>query len=153
MKKCPHTAEREKIVADALRPVATELRLIDAADLVSLLRYERWGNLSDLVSSAAELYFLPGTVRFGVGGDYNLDWDKLPEIMLDLEVKPRGVTIYAKLSLADVQAALEISHIAFDEPSLDPAENTAFLTRSLLESRFVVMPPANNGSNIGTQAM
>ena len=141
MKKCPHTAEREKIVAEALRPVATELRLIDAGDLVSLLRYERWGNLSDLVSSAAELYFLPGTIRFGVGGDYHLDWNRLPEIVLDLEVKPRGVTIYAKLSLADVLAGLEISHIAFDEPSPDPEENTAFLSRSLIESRFVVTPP------------
>ena len=84
MKKCPHSTEREKIVAEALRPVATELRLIDAGDLVSLLRYERWGNLADLVSSAAELYFLTGTVRFGVGGDYNLDWDSKPEILLDL---------------------------------------------------------------------
>lgn len=142
MRKCPHTAEREKIVAEALRPVATELRLIDPADLVSLLRYERWGNLTDLVSSAAELYFLPGTVRFGIGGDYNLDWNRLPEIVLDLEVKPRGVTIYAKLSLADVQAGLEISHIAFDEPSSDQAENTAFLSQSLMESRFIVIPPA-----------
>ena len=69
MKKIPHSTEHEKIVAEALSPVATELRLIDAADLVSLLRYERWGNISDLVASAAELYFLPGTVRFGTGGD------------------------------------------------------------------------------------
>jgi len=154
MKKCPHTTEREKIVAEALRPVATELRLIDAADLVSLLRYERWGNLADLVSSAAELYFLPGTVRFGVGGDYNLDWDKLPEIVLDLEIKPSGVTIYAKLSLADVLAALEISHITFDEPSHDPVENTAFLSRSLMGSRFIVAPPSSNSAaSSGTQAM
>lgn len=153
MKKCPHNTERERIVAEALRPVATELRLIDAADLVSLLRYERWGNLADLVSSAAELYFLPGTVRFGVGGDYNLDWDKLPEIVLDLEIKPGGVTIYAKLSLADVQAALEISHIAFDEPSHDPLENTEFLSRSLMGSRFIVAPPSNSATSAGNQAM
>jgi hypothetical protein len=151
MKKCSHTTEREKIVGDALRPVATELRLIDAADLVSLLRYERWANLSDLVSSAAELYFLPGTVRFGVGGDYNLDWDKLPEILLDLEIKPSGVTVYAKLSLTDAQAALEISHIAFDEPSLDPLENTRFLARSLMGARFIVAPPMSGA--IGAQAM
>jgi hypothetical protein len=108
------------------------------------LRYDRWGIVSDVVSSAAELYFLPGTVRFGVGGDYNLDWDKLPEIVLDLEIKPIGVTIYAKLSLADVQAALEISHIAFDEPALDPAENTAYLSRSLMGSRFIVAPISGN---------
>jgi hypothetical protein len=147
MKKCSYSAEREKIVAEALRPVATELRLIDAADLVSLLRYERWGNLADLVSSAAELYFLPGTVRFGVGGDYNLDWNSRPEILLDLEIKPDGVSIYAKLSLADELAGLEISHIAFQEPSPDQDENTAFLARSLQAARFVVPPPSLDNMN------
>jgi hypothetical protein len=147
MKKCPHSTEREKIVAEALRPVATELRLIDAGDLVSLLRYERWGNLADLVSSAAELYFLPGTVRFGVGGDYSLDWDSTPEIMLDLEIKPDGVSIYAKLSLTDALAGLEISHIAFQEPSADADENTAFLARSLQAARFVVKPPSLDTMN------
>ena len=145
MMKCPYSTEREKIVAEALRPVATELRLIDAADLVSLLRYERWGNLADLVSSAAELYFLPGTVRFGVGGDYTLDWDSTPEILLDLEIKPDGVSIYAKLSLTDELAGVEISHIAFQQPSANQDENTAFLARSLQKARFVVKPPSLDG--------
>ncbi|MGV3550671.1 hypothetical protein [Rhizobium sp.] len=137
MRKTEHSVEREKIVAEALSPVATELRMIDAADLVSLLRYERWGNISDLVTSAAELYFQPGTVRLGRGGEYRLDWDSKPEILLDLELKPDGVTIYAKLSLADVQAGVEISHIAFHHPAADTDEETAFLARTLSESKFV----------------
>lgn len=149
MKKIPHSTEHEKIVAEALSPVATELRLIDAADLVSLLRYERWGNISDLVSSAAELYFLPGTVRFGTGGDYRLDWDSKPEIVLDLEIKPEGVTIYAQLSLADLQAGVEINHINFHRPSVDPDDDTAFLARSLIDARFVV----SNDGDRSPQAM
>ena len=140
MRKTAHSAEHEKIVAEALSPVATELRMIDAADLVSLLRYERWGNISDLVASAAELYFLPGTVNFATGGEYRLDWDRKPEILLDLEIKPEGVTIYAQLSLADVQAGLEINHIAFHRPSADPDANTEFLARTLSAARFVVDP-------------
>ena len=138
MRKTAHSAEHEKIVAEALSPVATELRMIDAADLVSLLRYERWGNISDLVASAAELYFLPGTVNFGTGGEYRLDWDRKPEILLDLEIKPEGVTIYAKLALADVQAGVEINHIAFHRPSTDADTNTEFLAKTLSEARFVV---------------
>ena len=149
MKKIVHSTERERIVAEALSPVATELRLIDAADLVSLLRYERWGNISDLVASAAELYFLPGTVRFGTGGDYRLDWDSKPEIVLDLEIKPEGVTIYAQLSLADLQAGIEINHINFHRPSADPDDDTAFLARSLIAARFVV----SNGEDRRVQAM
>jgi len=137
MKKCTHSTEREKIVAQAISPVASELRLLDAGDLISLLRLECHSSLADLVSSAAELYFHPGTVSFGAGGDYRLEWDGAPEVVLDLEIKPRGVSVYARLKLADRQAGLEIDHIAFHDPSDNPDDNTAFLARSLQEAKFV----------------
>ncbi|OBZ96530.1 hypothetical protein ADU59_01840 [Pararhizobium polonicum] len=141
MKKCEYSEQREKIVAEAIRPVATELRLIDAADFIALLRFESHGSLADLVSSAAELYFLPGTVNFGIGGNYSLDWDTEPEITLDLELKPDGVTIYAQLALGKDSAGLEINHIAFQSPSNNPDENTAFLARSLNAAKFVKSYP------------
>ena len=141
MKKCSHSMEREKILAEAISPVATELRLLDAGDLISLLRMECYGNLSDLVSSAAELYFHPGTVNFGAGGEYNLEWSGLPHVVLDLEIKPKGVSVYARLTLADTQAGIEIDHIAFQDPSDDPDRNTAFLETSLREARFVKSHP------------
>lgn len=137
MKKCPYTTQRERIVAEAISPVATELRLLDAADLISLLRFELYGNIADLVSSAAELYFHPGTVNFGAGGEYRLEWGGVPEVVLDLEIKPRDVTIYAQLKLADEHAGIEINHIAFQQPSGDPDENTRMLERRLGEARFV----------------
>lgn len=141
MKKCEYSEQREKIVADAIRPVATELRLVDAADYIALLRFESHGSLADLVSSAAELYFLPGTVNFGIGGNYSLDWDTKPEISLDLELKPDGVTVYARLALGKDTAGLEINHIAFKSPSSDPDENTAFLANSLNAAKFVKSYP------------
>ena len=67
MKKCPYSAQREQILAEAISQVATELRLLDASDLISILRFEYYGNLKDLVSSAAEMFFHPGTVTFGHG--------------------------------------------------------------------------------------
>ena len=140
MKKCPFSDQREKLVAEAITPIASELRLLDAADLISLLRFERFGNLSDLVASAAELYFLPGTVRFGAGGDYKLEWGSEPEIVLDLEIKPPGVTVYAQLALRNDNAGVEINHISFQQPSPDPDENTAFLERSLHMARFKKEP-------------
>lgn len=136
MKKCPYSTPREKILAEALYPVAAELRLLDAADLISMLRLEYHGNLTDLVSSAAELYFHPGTVNFGTGGDYDLDWDMYPTVTLDLEIKPRGVTVYARLVLSADQAGIEINHINFQNPSADPDADTAFLAESLRDAAF-----------------
>lgn len=146
MKKCEHSAQREKIIADAIRPVATELRLIDAADFIALLRFESYGSLSDLVSSAAELYFLPGTVNFGIGGDFKLDWGTEPEVVLDLELKPDGVTAYVQLALGKDKAGVEINHIAFHSPSNDPDVNTAFLENSLMAARFVTDYPQSTAA-------
>ncbi|KQV68383.1 hypothetical protein [Rhizobium sp. Root1220] len=140
MKKCPYSTQRERILAEAISPVATELRLLDASDLISILRFEYYGNLSDLVSSAAELFFHPGTVNFGHGGSYTLEWGGKPEVVIDLEIKPRGVTIYAQLTLAEAHAGIEISHIAFQNPSADPDENTAFLEQALQGARYNVQP-------------
>lgn len=137
MKKCPYSTQREKIVADAINPVATELRLLDAADLISLLRFEYYANIADLVASAAEMFFHPGTVNFGAGGSYTLEWGDTPQVTLDLEIKPQGVTVYAQLMLSDKQAGIEINHIAFENPSADPDDNTRFLQRSLENARFV----------------
>jgi hypothetical protein len=136
MKKCSYSAEREEILARAISPVAAELRLIDAGDLISLLKFEYYSSLSDLVDSAAELYFHPGTVYFGIGGDYSLDWDTYPSITLDLEIKPKGVTIYAQLMLGKDQAGININYITFQNPSNDPNENTAFLADSLRHASF-----------------
>jgi hypothetical protein len=54
-----------------------------------MLRFERNGDLSDLVASAAEMFFLPGTITLGIGGDYYLDWSGQPRVVLDLEIRPK----------------------------------------------------------------
>lgn len=64
MKKSAYSEQREMIVAEAINPIATELRLLDPADLISLLRFECYSSIADLVSSAAELYYHPGTINF-----------------------------------------------------------------------------------------
>ncbi|MBY3259857.1 hypothetical protein HFO09_09065 [Rhizobium laguerreae] len=140
MKKCSYSIQRERILAEAIAPVATELRLLDASDLISLLRFEHYGSLSDLVSSAAELFFHPGTINFGLGGSYSLEWGGKPEVVLDLEIKPQGATVYAQLTLAENHAGIEINHVAFQNASGDPDENTAFLEKNLRASRYIARP-------------
>ena len=59
------------------------------------------------------------------------------EIVLDLEIKPRDITIYAQLTLTNETAGLEINHIAFHETAGDPDANTRMLEQRLREARFV----------------
>lgn len=130
MMTCPYSAEREKLVADALKPVASEMRLIDAADLIALLRFERHADLADLVSSAAELYFMPGTVTLS-GGEYTLEWSGNPLIVLDLEMHLDAATAYLRMNLQDETCGIELVHVAFDDPSTDPALDTSRLSDKL----------------------
>ncbi len=142
MKQNPFSAEQEKIIADAICTVASELRLIDVADLISMLRFERHGDLADLVASAAEMYFLPGTIKLGIGGDYYLDWGGQPRVVLDLEIRPKKVTIYARLVLEQDCGGIEIHHINFDEPLENPEDDTAILAESLRAAAFRPFVPA-----------
>ncbi len=142
MKQNPFSAEQEKIIADAICTVASELRLIDVADLISMLRFERHGDLADLVASAAEMYFLPGTIQLGIGGDYYLDWGGQPRVVLDLEIRPKKVTIYARLILEQDCGGIEINHINFEEPLENPEDDTAVLAESLRAAAFRPFVPA-----------
>ena len=64
-----HASARELIVADAIGEVVSELRLVDAADYIAFIRLEHFACISDIVDSAAELYFMPGTLRLGHGAN------------------------------------------------------------------------------------
>lgn len=132
----PHTAVREMIVAKAIEEVATELRLVDIADYVAYIRLERFSTIADIVDSAAELYFQPGTLRFGHGGSANVDWSGNPEILLDMQLQPSGATVYFTLKLADTTAAVDVNYVAFDESSEDPEENSRFLERAIAAARL-----------------
>ena len=131
-----HSASREIIVANAIREVVSELRLVDAADYIAFIRLEHFACISDIVDSAAELFFMPRTVRLGHGGEARVGWAEAPKIVLDLELRPRGATVYFALTMGDEDASVEINYVAFDEPDADPDKNTAFLADTLEHSRI-----------------
>ncbi len=122
-------------LAEGLRDVASELRLIEAADLIAFIRTEQYGNLATLVASSAECYFLPGTVKFGQSGDIDVRWGGTPVVSLDMEFKHQGVSVYFRLRLEALQAGVEITYIAFDNSAADPDANTRRLVEAITDAR------------------
>ncbi|EIM74707.1 hypothetical protein A33O_11078 [Nitratireductor aquibiodomus RA22] len=137
MDKQPHSPAREIIVANAIRAVANELRLIDVADYIAFIRLESLASVADIVESAAELYFMPGTLRLGHGCDAHVTWGGSPRISLDLELRPQGATVYFTLELSADNAGVEVNYVAFDNPSDDPEANSRYLADTLQASRIV----------------
>ncbi|SFU05832.1 hypothetical protein [Mesorhizobium sp. YR577] len=136
MIKQPHASTREIIVANSIQEVVSELRLVDVADYIAFIRLEQFGCISDIVDSAAELFFMPGTLRLGHGGEAHVGWSENPRIVLDLELRPAGATVYFALTLTALHASVEVNYVAFDMADEDPEKNTAFLEASLEQSRI-----------------
>ena len=136
MNRQPHAASREAIVAEAIKEVVGELRLVDVADYIAFMRLEHFSTVSDIVDSAAELFFMPGTLKLGHGGEAHVGWSEPPHIVLDLELRPSGATVYFALSLKDETASVVVNYVAFDRPDPDPLRNTAFLVDAIDRARI-----------------
>jgi len=136
MNRQPHAKSREIIVASAIEQVVAELRLIDVADYIAFIRLEHFACLSDLVDSAVELFFVPGTLRLGHGAEAHVDWSGSPRIVLDLELRPPGVTVYFQLTLSELGASVMVNYVSFEKPGEDPEHNTALLEAVIEQARI-----------------
>lgn len=131
-----YSREREKALADGMRDVASELRMIDPADFIAYIRTEQFGNLRNLVNSSTEMFFKPGTITFGLSGEVDLPWGCAPRISLDMEFHHLNVSAYFRLVLRSLQAGIEISYVSFDGGSEDPDRNTARLIEAIENARL-----------------
>jgi hypothetical protein len=138
-----YTHEREKALAEGIKEVASELRLVDAADYVAFIRTEQFANVANLVNSSTELYFKPDTLTFGLSGDVDLQWGSPPTVSLDMEFHHRQVNVYFRLLLQALHAGVEIDYITFDQGSADPDENTQRLIDAIASARMSPVRPAS----------
>ena len=131
-----YTFDREKALAEGIKEVASELRLIEAADFVAFIRTDQFANIANLVNSSTELYFRPGTIRFGLSGDVKLQWGSAPSVSLDMEFHHMQVNVYFRLLLEALHAGIEIDYITFEEGSADPDRNTERLVEAIANARL-----------------
>lgn len=131
-----YSREREKALAEGLREVASELRLVDPADFIAFIRTEQFGNIRNLVNSSTEMFFKPGTITFGQSGEVDLPWGCAPCISLDMEFHHLSVSAYFRLVLQSLQAGIEISYVSFEGSSGDPDVNTQRLLDAIEDARI-----------------
>ncbi|HSP24208.1 MAG TPA: hypothetical protein VLQ65_03450 [Saliniramus sp.] len=132
----PGFLEREKILGDAIKCVAGELRLVDLSILVRSVTLEQHANIADLIASSSELFFVEGTLKYGSRADLGLNWGQMPSVVLDLEFSHMGVHVNFALTLKSFNACIDIHAISFDGPTRSPQENTALLKAALADARY-----------------
>ncbi|WP_040490176.1 hypothetical protein [Fulvimarina pelagi] len=128
---------REKLLADAIREFVAELRLVDVADYVAYLRFEKYANIEDIVSSSAELTLKPGVLRFANSGDVAVSWGTKPIVALALEFQHDGVTAHFRLELSASTAAVDITYVDLSGPSGGEASDTERFQRALSDARLM----------------
>jgi len=132
----PRPPDQERIIADALVDVASELRLTDAAELVAMIRHDHAANLADLINSSTELFFKSGTLRYALSASVNAPWDGTPVVSLDMEFRHAMVSAFFRLKIGQRQAGVEITHILFDEKGLSERAKTVRLAAALEAARL-----------------
>jgi hypothetical protein len=133
-KGCP--PEREQIIADALVGFASELRLTDAAELMSMIRNDHAANLADLVNSSTELFFKSGTLRYALSASFKAPWDATPTVEIDMEFRHAAVCAFFRLTIGQRRAGVEIRDILFEEQGLDEFAKAERLSCALETARL-----------------
>lgn len=145
--------EREQALAESLREVAGELRLIDPADFIAYIRAEQFANIRTLVHSSTEMFFKPDTIRFGASADVVVGWGRAPSILLDMEFHHRKVDVYFRLLLEALTAGVEINYIAFQTSESNPDDNTRQLRLAIEDARLERRPRVQAHDRMQTPAI
>ncbi|MGO9007100.1 MAG: hypothetical protein ACLQIQ_03805 [Beijerinckiaceae bacterium] len=134
-----HALRRAKVIAEGIKDVAAELRLVDAADFVSFIHLGQFGNIRDIVNSSIELYYKHGTLSYACSADYELEWDGAPTVYLDLEFCHRHVVATFKLALRARNAGIELRSISFGDDVEGADMETMCLMAAIADAK---LPPA-----------
>jgi hypothetical protein len=120
----------------AFEPVAAELRLVDVVDFIAYIRDQKFANIQDIVNSSVELFFKPGTLSFGWAAEFELDWNSLPVITLDMEFRHRSVWLVFKLNLRALQTNVTVEYLSLGKTSGDPRQDMAALVETIADARL-----------------
>ena len=126
----------ERILADAMVDVASELRLADPGELLTMIRTDQEANIADLVNSSSELFFKAGSLRYGLAAKCDLGWSRPPSVSLDMEFRHEAVTVFFRLVIGRACAGIEVIDLFIDngEPT-EAAFSSVRLARAIAEAR------------------
>jgi hypothetical protein len=128
--------EALEALAEALKEVAGELRLVDLADFVTFIHKEQFTNIQDVVNSSIELFFKHGTLTYGAMASFELEWDHPPTVTIGLEFNHSSVSILFDLVLQTFDAGVEIRALSLSDELTTPDEETKMIVAAIAAARL-----------------
>jgi len=131
METSPQDRDIERQIMECLRPVVRELLLVEPAEIVAFLKFDKHQNVSDIIDSATEQYFAPDFLAYREAGTVNLDWQSSLSIELQMVINAPSHAFEFLLCLDKDKASVSLNTIR-ELPGLTNAETaSAALSRSI----------------------
>jgi len=121
----------ERIILESIRPLIRELRLVDAADYVAYLRFDKQNQLTDIFDSAVEQFFAPEFLHYRQLGHADLDWGEEPIVSLELALNTPTAVFEFTLQLKKTHTSIELGRINRHETALTDAPDDEILQRAI----------------------
>ena len=112
MTNSAQTGEIEQVIMEALRPFIREMLMIDPAQLIALLQFQKHAEVSDLIESATEQYFAPDFLAYREVGVVNLDWSSSLAICLEMVINAPGHAFEFSLHLEKDAAGVSLNRVS-----------------------------------------
>ncbi len=125
---------REALIANAMKPIAAELRLCDLSSLARHILSNEAANLTDLLESSSELHFKPDTLTYAGTSSIDLNWNGGVTVCLHMKFANNGVNVIFHLYLLSLNSAIDVKFISFEQPCEDAHENTKQLEAALSDA-------------------
>jgi hypothetical protein len=126
----------ERLLNEALRDVALDIRQVEPIDLASDIHRMAYGNLADIVHTALELHFRPEALVFAYHGEVSLTWFGGPAVSLALELHAAGCDIYFNLTIDALAASVAIQHAALGGADWPETEDARRLIEAIAAARL-----------------
>ncbi len=123
----------ESEIAQAIKPVLCELRLVDVVDYIEYIRSEKHQNIADIFISSSEQYFAPGFLSYREAGSMTVTWKQAPTIRLEASISTPIAAYRFAVHLQDETAFVEM--LAIDrsvDSQCEDLDELAAIRRSIL---------------------
>jgi len=124
----------EEVLACNIKDVIADFCLTDADIIRSYVSRQLHGNVDEIVSSSAELFFKGRTLSYAHAANISTDLGYPPCIILDMEFAHDTVSVYFKLILGQGSVGVHINrlYLAEWETSFDPRSFAKIITSARL---------------------
>lgn len=124
----------ERLLARSIKRFISELCLTNAGAMIAYICADHHDNIDDIITSSAELFLKPGTLRYAQNSEVNFEWGHAPTVTIDMEFCHPNLTTFFKIVFDGRFVGVDILGILFRDRVGDAGENVRRFVEALADA-------------------